>query len=199
MPNLSYHTLLAVDSACGPCSAALQAGGNILAYAREEQNSKQSSLLVPMVESVMKQAGLSYRDVDAIVSTVGPGSFTGLRIGLAAAIGIGFAAQRPVHGATTLATLAYAGRLAQEGADSVAAVLNAGKGEVYCQPFGTRPFAPLAAPLLCSPEALPKDIALIREAPDARALALLAYHHPTLLCAPEPLYIRPPDAKPMAS
>lgn len=193
-PMTATDTILAIDAALGPCSVAVTRGREVLAFAREDRPQQQAKQLVLLIESTLREAGLAYAQLSLIVSTVGPGTFTGLRIGLAAARGIGFATGIPVQGAGTLACAA----LAAGGEDPVLALLNAGKGEVYAQAFTLSPFAPLKEAALTLAEAATAAHPGLRVAdalPDARHAAFLAHTAPGLLLPPEPLYIRPPDAK----
>lgn len=211
-------TILAIDAALGPCSVAVLKGTQTLAEAHEERPKEQSRQLVAMIESALRAAGLEYAGLDAIVSTVGPGTFTGLRIGLAAARGIGFATKKPVHGVTTLtATALAATRLPPAdrqvaGKQAILAVLNAGKGEAYFQLFSAG-LAPLSEASLAPPEQLPHPEALLAGnippdwvkgrpflplMPGALAAGLAFALVPGQIMPPEPFYIRPPDAKPPA-
>jgi tRNA threonylcarbamoyladenosine biosynthesis protein TsaB len=186
-----FEWILAVDASLGPCSVAVLRAGEVLAFLEEITPQTQAKRLVLMMEEALAAAGCGYADLDAIISTVGPGTFTGLRIGLAAARGIGFAASKPVFGATTLVTAALA---ATDAPQAFTVTLNAGKGEVYHQSFTRTPFAASGDAGLSAPEELGGAIINIVR-PDARHAGLLAFHHPELLVPAEPVYIRPPDAK----
>lgn len=186
-----YNTILAVDAALGPCSVAVLHSGEVVAFLEEITPQTQAKRLTLMIEEVLTAAAAPYACLDAIVSTVGPGTFTGLRIGLASARGIGFSTGKPVFGATTLLTAALA---AEAPPERFTVTLNAGKGEVYYQSFTRKPFAALGDAGLCAPEALDGPI-ISNLRPDARHAGTLAYLHPELLIAAEPVYIRPPDAK----
>lgn len=83
--------ILAFDTANNTASVALSDNDNILAYAEELRPSMQAENLMPMIEQVMKAAQCSYDELDYLAVTNGPGSFTGIRIGLAVAKGILFA------------------------------------------------------------------------------------------------------------
>jgi len=91
--------------------------------------------LMPLIAAVMNQAGAEFGDLDRIAVTVGPGSFTGLRVGVAAARGIALATGKPAVGLTTLAALAAPFTAAEPG-EAVLAVINARHGRVYMQLFG---------------------------------------------------------------
>jgi len=97
--------------------------------------------VVPMVASVMADSGLRYDQLDAIAVTIGPGTFTGIRIGLAAARGLALASSRPMVGITTLEAIAHG---AQANKRSVLVLLDARKGQLYAQLFDwtLKPVAP---------------------------------------------------------
>lgn len=90
--------ILSIDSSSGSCSACLWRNGGILAHAEEQMERGQDQRLLPLINEVMRQGNAKYTDLDRIAVTRGPGSFTGLRIGLAAARGLGLAAAKPVIG-----------------------------------------------------------------------------------------------------
>lgn len=100
------HYILALDTALGPCGVAVIDAENNGASQIRPTEREQAQILVPMVEQVLSDAGVSYQDLSAIVTTVGPGSFTGLRISLSAARAFGLALNIPVIGISTLDALA---------------------------------------------------------------------------------------------
>lgn len=204
--------ILAMDTATGPCSVAVWHKGDIAAYVETAKPvMQQSARLVPMIEDALRQSHTTYGDVTAVAATVGPGSFTGIRVALAAARAICFARRIPCMGYTSLQVLAYAAAKDKP----TLAVLNAGKGEHYFQYFKADPWQPLGEPQLGLLEdalagAPAGDVWLSgnAQADDARFtatdvtfpradwLARLAAQHPTLASKSlRPFYIRPPDAK----
>ncbi len=188
--------ILAIDSSIGISSVALHREGALLAYLEDRESTMQAARLVPLIEQALAEAGLGYRDLTQVAATVGPGSFTGIRIGLATARGIAFAAGIPCIGYTTLEVMHQAG--------GELCILNAGKGEIYYQYFGTKPTKPaigkLEEILATYPKA--KIASSVSPAgithPRADALASLANMHPERALPPSPFYIRPPDAKPQS-
>ena len=101
-------TLLAVDCATNACSAALWLDDGAGPHRYRAMRRGHAETLMPMVRAVMDEAGLAFSDLDAIAVTTGPGAFTGIRIGLAAARGFALAANLPLIGVTTLEAVAGA-------------------------------------------------------------------------------------------
>jgi tRNA threonylcarbamoyladenosine biosynthesis protein TsaB len=128
---------LAIDTALDQCAVALVADDQPLAVAVEPMRRGHAEALAPMVRAVMAEAGQGFDRIDRVGVTVGPGSFTGVRIGLAFARALGAARARPVIGLTTLEALS----LSAPPAGLTCTVLAAGAGW-HVQPF--RNAAPLA-------------------------------------------------------
>jgi len=117
--------LLVIDTSTEWCSAALWLDGRILAR-RVLAGQRHSSLLLPMVDELLREAATSLRQLDGIGYGAGPGSFTGLRIACAVTQGLALGADLPVVGVSTLESIAE-----QSGAERVLAVLDARMAEVY--------------------------------------------------------------------
>ena len=121
--------ILAVDTATEACSAALLVGGKL--FSRwEEAPRDHTQKILPMVQSVLDEAGLSLDELDAIAFGRGPGSFTGVRIGISVAQGLAFGAGVPLIGISTLAAMAQ-GAHRLEGATRVLTAIDARMNEVY--------------------------------------------------------------------
>ena len=200
--------LLVIDSATAACSAALlDEGGGVIDARHELVGRGHAERLVPMIAELLQG-----RRPDAILVDCGPGSFTGLRVGLAAAHGLAIGWRVPLSGYSSLALLAAA-----SGADPVAAALPGGHGEIFVQSYGGDPLAPLDALRSLAPEAAaaalsaemivgPVAAALIAlrgwgRAADALPRAADARHLPDALrtLQPRPIYGRAPDARPVLS
>jgi tRNA threonylcarbamoyladenosine biosynthesis protein TsaB len=210
-------TVLAIDTCMAACSAAAWRDG-ILAHRMEPMERGHAERIAPMVREVMAKAGLGFDKLDRIAVTVGPGTFTGQRIGLAMARGLGLARQIPVIGITTLEAIASAN--AEAGA-AIAVACDARRGEAYfaaytdgLQPLHDTSLLPLdiiakrlpAGKTRVAGSAADALIALVgrsevqrvrgHDLPDAADVARLAVGRPATRELPEPLYLRPPDAKP---
>ncbi|MEQ1578789.1 MAG: tRNA (adenosine(37)-N6)-threonylcarbamoyltransferase complex dimerization subunit type 1 TsaB [Hyphomicrobium sp.] len=135
--------ILALDTCFGACSAAAGRPGSDLACEFELRQTGHAEALLPMVEQVMARAQLPFSDLDRIAVTVGPGSFTGMRIGIAAARALSLATGAPVTGVPTLMVMAatarrdhaLSGNRGKLPAHMLVAV-DARKGQVYAQLFG---------------------------------------------------------------
>lgn len=114
--------ILGIDTATNGCGAALVRDGALLARRQEHMARGQSEALMPMVRDILGEAGVEVRDLDAVAVTRGPGAFTGLRIGLAAARAFALAIGRPCLGIGTFEALAAdaADALAADAADALA-------------------------------------------------------------------------------
>jgi tRNA threonylcarbamoyladenosine biosynthesis protein TsaB len=126
--------ILAIDTALDACAAAVLDTGTSKVIAMESQAMKRghAEALMPLIARVMKETGIPFAALDRVAVTSGPGSFTGLRVGLSAARGIGLAAGKPVVGLTTLS--AYAAPIVSEGAEQpVISAIDARHDHVYLQ------------------------------------------------------------------
>ena len=98
--------ILALETSAKDVSAAVSEDGKILASGYQDTGLTHSRTLMPIVEHILKNTDLTVADMDIIAAAVGPGSFTGIRIGVAAAKGLACASQKPVVGVSTLAAMA---------------------------------------------------------------------------------------------
>lgn len=145
--------ILALDSAMAACSAAVWCDGVVLARRFVPMERGQAEALVPMVCDVMAEAGMSYDHIDRIAVTVGPGAFTGLRIGLSAARGLALAAGKPLGGVTTLEAVAEGVAASQLVGRNLLVVLGTKRSDLYVQAFDSAR-RPVAEPAVLRPEAL---------------------------------------------
>jgi len=120
---------LALDASTEACSVALQLDGKV--YASYELCPQSHSLrLLPMIDDLLKEAGIELADIDGLVFGQGPGSFTGVRIGVGVAQGLAFSANLPVVGVSSLQAMAQQA-YAKHGQTRVVAAIDARMAEVY--------------------------------------------------------------------
>src|ERR1700749_4242318 len=129
--------VLAIDTALEACAAAVldTEHGGIVASESIPMVRGHAEALIPLVGRVMAKANLEFRELDRVAVTVGPGSFTGLRVGVAAARGIAVAAAKPAVGLTTLAAYA-APYIAADDVTPLLTAIDARNDQVYMQLFG---------------------------------------------------------------
>lgn len=220
MPESTPPRILAIDTSLEDCAVAIAAGSRV-AIVRETIGRGHAERLFGMVEAALAEAGLRLGDIDRFAVTTGPGSFTGIRVGVAAARGFALATGRPAFGISTLAAHAAEAR-AMAGRVSVLAVLPAKGGEAFAQLFladGSSAGLPEAAQhaalailafdagavlagagadavAAAWPSFPAPEIVHCRSAPDIRTVLDLASFAGPEASPPRPLYIRPPDAAP---
>jgi tRNA threonylcarbamoyladenosine biosynthesis protein TsaB len=143
--------ILALETSTEYCSVALWQDGTV-ADCRERVGQKHSEVLLPMVDALLRDAGIALAGVDGIAFGAGPGSFTGVRIACSAAQGLALGAQKPVLGISTLQALAQG-----SGHDKVVAVLDARMAEVYHAAYEKRNavWHAVCEPSLCLPQDAP--------------------------------------------
>lgn len=144
--------LLAIETSSAACSAALSVDGHI-----EERHAlaprQHAALILPMVESLLVEAGLKLDELDAVAFGCGPGSFTGVRIAASVTQGLAFAADLPVLPVSTLAALAQGG-IRESGLPQALAALDARRSEVYWGAYrqaGDRELELIGAECVCAP------------------------------------------------
>jgi tRNA threonylcarbamoyladenosine biosynthesis protein TsaB len=129
--------ILGIETATAVCAAAVVGGGRVFAESAREEKYIHAERLMSMVDEVLRRSGCSLASLDAIAVSIGPGSFTGLRIGLSVAKGLAYAVEKPLIAVPTLRAIAE--RAARENGDdappAILPLLDARKDEVYCQLF----------------------------------------------------------------
>lgn len=149
--------LLAFDTAQGALSVAL-IGDKPIAHRHELRHRGHAEALMPMIAAVLEEGNLGYDELEAVAVTIGPGTFTGLRVGLSAARGIALARSLPIIGVTTLEAIAEP--VIYDRDEVIVSAFDARRGEVYMQVFSTE-LKPLSAPMLVpleeAHEHLPKE------------------------------------------
>ncbi len=216
--------VLAIDTALEACSAAVldTEHGGILASEQLPMARGHAEALMPLLARVLDRAKTEFAAIDRIAVTTGPGSFTGLRVGISAARGIALASAKPAVGLTTLAAYA-APYIAANDMLNVVAAIDARHDQVYLQVFGpggrtlvtpriasvrdavraagtgTPRLVGSGAKLLAAawPAGEPAPSVIDeRRAPDVDWVARLGAAAAESATPPKPLYLRAPDAQP---
>ena len=216
--------ILAIDTALDACAAGVldTSAGKLIAQESAGMKRGHAEALMPLIARVMKASGIAFASLDRIAVTTGPGSFTGLRVGLSAARGIALAASKPVVGLTTLT--AYAAPLVSEsGEHPIISAIDARHDHVYFQVvsgngsslvraqvapievaleaarFGAAHLVGNAARILedrWPADALPPFKVDAQPAPDIAWVAWLGAAVSPNTAPARPFYLRAPDAKP---
>lgn len=214
--------ILAFDCSGASCSAALWMDGGVRARRFEAMARGQTERLMPMLLEVVAEAAISFNDIDIFASTIGPGAFTGLRVGLATLRGLALAVGRPLLGVTSLEAVAHATTADERRGRTLLVLIESKRDDIYAQAF-TEALQPLEGPLALMPAALaarfagrallvagsaaPRALPALRAAaadlresstsglPDAAAVAALAAARSgeARRTPPAPLYLRSPD------
>ncbi|WP_342105891.1 tRNA (adenosine(37)-N6)-threonylcarbamoyltransferase complex dimerization subunit type 1 TsaB [Methylobacterium sp. SI9] len=215
--------ILAIDTALDTCAACVMAEGDETPLSVESlaMTRGHAESLLPLIERVMARVDGGFEAIDRIAVTVGPGSYTGLRVGLSAARAIGLATAKPVVGVGTLSAL-LAHLLAETIEGSIAAAIDARHGAIYVHALspGRDGIAPAhlpvaevadrligAGPMLLAGSGSPALAAALAErgvqasvnrvtGPDIASVASLGLLADPEQALPRPLYLRGPDARP---
>lgn len=212
--------VLAIDTAGTGCFAAVydSATDAVLASAGADIGRGHAEQLMAFIDQALAESGKVLADMDRIAVTIGPGSFTGIRVGVAAARGFALALNVPAVGVSTLAAIAEAGRELHPGR-AILATIDAKRDELYCQSFeadgaarsealmleipeGQRLFADFDG-LICGTATRhltdhPPECAAQTDLTDIRLVARLGAAADPLRGKPSPLYLRGPDVKSQA-
>lgn len=180
--------ILALDCATQACSVAAMADGRVTAHCYEEMARGHAERLLPMAGEVLAAAGADFAAVDAFAVTVGPGTYTGVRIGLATARGLALAAARPIVGVTTLEAVARAALLSpalpRTDPQILAVALETKRADFYLQCFKSD-LTPLTPPASTPADdvagALPPGPLVIAGDGAPRLAGLLAADRPVIL------------------
>jgi tRNA threonylcarbamoyladenosine biosynthesis protein TsaB len=221
--------ILALDTSMGACSAALLAvdGAARTLVLREALMARgQAEALMPMVAEVMQESGTAFAELNLIAATVGPGSFTGVRIAIAAARGLALVTHAGLFGTDSLSVMARSALASGEaGSVPFTVAVDARRGMLYLGLYDEAA-RKIEGPLLIAPDAavdlLPPDLLMAAGSgaellaaagarqgrgiattlpelqPNAGALAEIAAASGETFPTLKPLYLRPPDARPQA-
>jgi tRNA threonylcarbamoyladenosine biosynthesis protein TsaB len=216
--------ILAIDTALDACAAAVldTEAGDLIAGESEPMKRGHAEALMPMISRVIARSGVAFAALDRIAVTTGPGSFTGLRVGLSAARGISLAASKPAVGVTTLTAYA-APVVSQNDEHPVVAAIDARHDQVYLQvvsgdggPLVWPQVAPIEEALMSwqfgSPHLVGNAAGLLaarwpahalapfrvdaQAAPDIAWVGWLGAAVDPETAPPRPFYLRAPDARP---
>ena len=209
--------VLAFDCSTQACSVAVRIDGRSVVSRRVPMARGQSEALLPMVIQALAEANLAWADLTLIGVTVGPGTFTGVRIGLAAARGMALAGSVPLAGVTTTEAVANSVPAAERGGRTLVVAIDGKRADLFLQAFSEdltalgQPIALLPevaarqfpGPLLLAGDAVGRLFALRPDAvlsqasgvPDPAIVAALAEARflGGLALPPNPLYLRPAD------
>ena len=215
--------VLGLDTATTACSAAVWADGQVLAARTLAMERGHAEALMPMIVDALAEARCGFAELDLLAVTVGPGAFTGLRVGLAAARGMAIACALPCVGVTTLEAVAAAVEMTEHAGRNLLVALRSRRAELYVQGFdgAGSPLGPASAVLpselvghVPAPVVVVGDAsadavqafeaagveAVIADAPgvadpgNVAAIAALRWASGEDVVLPAPLYLRPPDA-----
>ena len=215
---------LAFDTCLDACSVALFGGGSgeTLAHRHVPMSRGHAEALPVLIGDVTKEAGLQPHDIGQVAITRGPGTFTGVRIGVSAARGLAISGSIPIIAISSLEALAACAMAKGPPAASVAALIDARRGEVYAAVYSSRcveTLGPCVLPADGLDEALPEGelivigtgaslaaaqsrrfhVSAAPALPKARIWGLHAIGQVHQPVRPLPLYLRAPDAKPTAA
>ncbi len=209
--------VLAIDCSVSGCAAAVTADGRLAARADAAPGAGQAEALMPLLARTMRDAGIGWDGLGLIAVTVGPGSFTGLRIGLAAARGLALASGVPLAGIPTPDAIAEATGAEERAGRCLMVAIDARRSDLFVRLYASdlTPLGPIEAmlaedaarrlpgPLLLAGNGAAR-IAALR--PEVRISAAAALPDPVLLASlaerrfrdgsalpPVPLYLRPAD------
>jgi tRNA threonylcarbamoyl adenosine modification protein YeaZ len=202
--------VLAFDCASSQCAATLLLGEDTILSKVEARDRGQAERLVPMLMELLAEAQMDFGNIDRVAVTTGPGSFTGVRVGLSAAMGLSLARDIPVIGIDSFT--AFAASLPQT--KNLAIVIESKRRELYWQIMdgSSMPRCDVVEDIV---QALPHSVEIIGgdaaaklenlldkpvamsqlPGPDMAVVAQLARTMPTPENFPGPFYVRPPDAK----
>lgn len=219
------NKILCFDVSNNNCSVAIAIGQEILAFKQELTPSVQAEKLLIMIESALKETNMDYSDIDYLCVTVGPGSFTGIRIGLATAKGIMYASNINGIAITNFEAAFYRLKMQVKDFDSAIIILNAYRNQLYVQQFfqDGKVLDPIlmdsnsikdyltrqTGTIVCTGSGLKEvydqiknmdKLILLPRFPVVRAIHIARYADEKIKSGKfspiEPLYIRPPDAIP---
>lgn len=203
--------LLAIDTAANLCAACIyDTEKGELARHVLDLGKGHAEHLMTVIDSALQKAGLSFQQLDALAVSVGPGSFTGVRVGVATIRGLALALKIPAIGVSTLEAIAHEQR-AQSPDNPIITRIEAGRGQAYLATYdkhGNEVLAPavysLAEADILIEKSEPETILVSKQQASAdigfyAAIAAQKLAHHANPPKPKPLYLRDADAKPQTS
>ena len=174
--------VLGFDTSAAHCAAALLSGDRVLAVRAEEMGRGQAERLMPLLEEVLAEGGVRWRDLERIGVGIGPGNFTGIRISVAAARGLALSLKISAFGINIFEVI-------RAGAPSGTPAVPAPRGMVHVHRPGSEPaLVPLVDVVDPALPPTPGNL--------AQAIAIISQSAPRGAPPPAPLYVRPADAAP---
>ena len=196
--------LLAVDSTAAIATAALFQDGALIAEREADAGKKHAETLLPLIDDLLEENGVTIHDIDLFAVDIGPGSFTGVRIGVSLVNALAFASGKPVVPVDSLATLA---RSVAETEHPICAIIDARNGNAYAALYqaGNVLIQPCAVETESFLASLPPDTVFVGDVntknktyPRARFVGLAALARPmSAKDEAEPLYLRASQAERM--
>jgi tRNA threonylcarbamoyladenosine biosynthesis protein TsaB len=194
--------LLALDTTAAVATAALFRDGTLVAECEADAGKKHAETALPLIETLLEENGVTIDMIDLFAVDIGPGSFTGVRIGVSLVNALAFASGKQVVPVDSLRTLALS---VEEMEKPVCAMIDARNGNAYAALYqlGETKIEPCAVEIKPFVAALPQDTVFVGDAhvvektyPRARYAGLFALAHPeTAMPETEPLYLRPSQAE----
>lgn len=166
--------ILALDTCFNICSVALLCNGKVIAFNSLEEPNRQAEMLIELIDNCLLKGNVKLKDIDRITVTNGPGAFTGVRIGLACALGL----QRGMHSSVKIRCLStFEVAWYANDCKNCAITFNAARGRVYFQKFDEN--GPISSPTILLTEDVKEHLIgqdTARTLPNAKLLGL-AYHN----------------------
>lgn len=194
--------LLALDTTSAVATAALFRDGALVAEREADAGKKHAETALPLIETILEENGVTIKQIDLFAVDIGPGSFTGVRIGVSLVNALAFASGKRVVPVDSLRTLALSVEATEK---PVCAIIDARNGNAYAALYQAgrtliEPCAVETEPFIAT---LPQDTVFVGDAhveektyPRARYAGLFALTHPeTAMPEVEPLYLRPSQAE----
>jgi tRNA threonylcarbamoyladenosine biosynthesis protein TsaB len=176
------YVVLGIDTALNQCGITLLKGKECFIDCQKMQRGH-AEILIPKIVALLKKADISFADIDLIAVTIGPGSFTGLRVGLASAKGISLASKIPLVGFKTFEVLANTVFLEKQDNRNLLVAIDSLRADIYCQLY-TSQLAEIKPAATIFPEAILnytgfEDLRVIGNS--IQALQYLKQHHPQVV------------------